>query len=126
MAESLLSKGLKAKDAIHIACAAETRCDYFLTTDIGILKKNIEIIRVRNPIDFIREIWRANNMIRNDTLVRTEGMKILLEGLGKVDAERFISLIIKEPFDYTKWQKDLFSDMTVRELSKTAMKAVTE
>jgi len=65
-------------------------------------------------------------MIRNDTLVRTEGMKILLEGLGKVDAERFISLIIKEPFDYTKWQKDLFSDMTVRELSKTAMKAVTE
>lgn len=65
-------------------------------------------------------------MMRNDTLVRTEGMKILLEGLGKVDAERFISLIIKEPFDYTKWQKDLFSDMSVRELSKTAMKAVTE
>lgn len=56
MAESLLSKGLKAKDAIHIACAAETRCDYFLTTDIGILKKNIEIIRVRNPIDFIRDM----------------------------------------------------------------------
>lgn len=65
-------------------------------------------------------------MMRNDTLVRTEGMKILLEGLGKVDAERFISLIIKEPFDYTKWQKDLFSDMSVRELSKTAMKAVAE
>lgn len=65
-------------------------------------------------------------MMRNDTLVRAEGMKILLEGLGKVDAERFISLIIKEPFDYTKWQKDLFSDMSVRELSKTAMKAVTE
>jgi len=65
-------------------------------------------------------------MIRNDTLVRTEGMRILLEGLGKVDAERFISLIIKEPFDYTKWQKDLFSDMSVRELSDIAMKAVTE
>ena len=65
-------------------------------------------------------------MIRNDTLVRTEGMRILLEGLGKVDAERFISLIIKEPFDYTEWQKDLFSDMSVRELSNIAMKAVTE
>ncbi len=65
-------------------------------------------------------------MMRNDTLVRTEGMKILLEGLGKVDAERFISLIIKEPFDYTKWQKDLFSGMSVRELSSLAMKAVAE
>ena len=65
-------------------------------------------------------------MIRNDTLVRNEGMKILLEGLGKVDAERFISLIIKEPFDYTKWQKNLFSDMSVRELSNAAMRAVTE
>ena len=65
-------------------------------------------------------------MIRNDTLVRNEGMKILLEGLGKVDAERFISLIIKEPFDYTKWQENLFSDMSVRELSSAAMRAVTE
>ena len=65
-------------------------------------------------------------MSRNDTLVRSEGMRILLEGLGKVDAERFISLIIKEPFDYTNWQKDLFSDMNVRELSNNAMKAITE
>ena len=65
-------------------------------------------------------------MIRNDTLVRAEGMRILLEGLGKVDAERFISLIIKEPFDYTEWQKDMFSEMSVRELSNKAMNAVTE
>ena len=54
-AETLLSKGLKAKDAIHVACAVEGKCDYFLTTDIGILKKNIDIIKVINPIDFIRE-----------------------------------------------------------------------
>ena len=65
-------------------------------------------------------------MMRNDTLVRAEGMRILLEGLGKVDAERFISLIIKEPFDYTKWQRNLFSDADVRQLSKEAMEAVTK
>lgn len=68
----------------------------------------------------------ANNVMRNDTLVRTEGMKLLLEGLGKVDAERFISLIIKEPFDYTKWQRDLFDGINVRKLSKDAMNFVTE
>ena len=65
-------------------------------------------------------------MIRNDTLVRAEGMKILLDGLGKVDAERFISLIIKEPFDYTKWQRNLFDGMSVRELSDAAMETITE
>ena len=40
---------------LSIACAAEAKCDYFLTTDIGILKKNIDIIKVLNPIDFIIE-----------------------------------------------------------------------
>ena len=63
-------------------------------------------------------------MARTDSVVRAEGMKILLDGLGRVDAERFISLIIKEPFDYTKWQSDLFEDEDVRSLSNKAMNAV--
>ena len=42
--------------------------------------------------------------------------------LGQVEAERFISLIIRDPFDYTEWQRDLFSNMTVKELSNAAMK----
>lgn len=62
--------------------------------------------------------------MRTDTAVKAEGMRVLLEGLGKVDAERFISLIMKEPFDYTTWQQDLFEDMFVRELSKVAMENV--
>ena len=28
---------------------------------------------------------------------------------------------IRAPFDYTKWQENLFEDMTVEELSKKAM-----
>lgn len=59
--------------------------------------------------------------MKNDAVIRIEGMNALLEHLGKVDAERFISLIIKEPFDYTKWQEKLFEDINVRELSKMAM-----
>ena len=65
-------------------------------------------------------------MIRTDSIVKVEGMRVLLEGLGKVDAERFISLIIKEPFDYTKWQRNLFDGMSVRELSDAAMETITE
>lgn len=55
--------------------------------------------------------------------LRNEGMKVLISNLGKVEAERFISLIIREPFDYTEWQKDLFNDMSVKELSGLAMTA---
>ena len=40
---------------------------------------------------------------------------------GNVEAERFISLIIKEHFDYTKWQESLYEDMSVSELSEMAM-----
>jgi hypothetical protein len=54
--------------------------------------------------------------------LRNEGMKILINNLGRVEAERFISLIIREPFDYTEWQRDLFNDMSVKELSNLAMK----
>jgi hypothetical protein len=54
--------------------------------------------------------------------LRNQGLKVLINSLGKVEAERFISLIIREPFDYTEWQRDLFNDMSVKELSNLAMK----
>ena len=55
MAEELSMIGLKAKDAIHIACAAYAESDYFLTTDISVLKKTINCVKVINPVDLIRE-----------------------------------------------------------------------
>ena len=58
--------------------------------------------------------------MKADTLIRLEGMEVLSRHLGMVEAERFIMLIQKEPFDYTKWQEHLFDDMSVEELSKRA------
>lgn len=56
-----------------------------------------------------------------ETEIKLKGMKVLTRGMGKVEAERFISLLLREPFDYTKWQKDLFVDLSVKELSNMAM-----
>ena len=53
--------------------------------------------------------------------LRNKGMSVLINHLGQVEAERFISLIIREPFDYTEWQRELFNSMSVKELSNTAM-----
>lgn len=65
--------------------------------------------------------------MRTDSIIKTEGMNVLIERLGKVDAERFITLIIKEPFDYTKWQATHFNEsQSVRDFSKTAMQSITK
>ncbi|WP_457126647.1 hypothetical protein [Mucilaginibacter sp. HD30] len=58
LAESFVDKGLRGKDALHIGCAIEAQCRYFLTTDSLILKKlkGIEEINVINPVEFITEI----------------------------------------------------------------------
>lgn len=66
-------------------------------------------------------------MVKTDTLIRNEGMEALVSKLGYVDAERFIMLIRKEPFDYTAWrQNNLPQDIAVRELSNRAMKEIGE
>ena len=62
-------------------------------------------------------------MIKSDTVLKLEGINLLIENLGEVDAERFITLMIKEPFDYTKWQKKLFQGKSVKELSDEAMES---
>lgn len=56
-----------------------------------------------------------------DTEVRIRGLRALVEAMGTVEAERFITLILREPFDYTQWQRQLWTDQSVDELSKAAM-----
>lgn len=56
-----------------------------------------------------------------DTEIRLKGLKALTVSLGDVEAERFISLIQREPFDYTKWRQDLDDDLSIEEISKKAM-----
>ena len=56
-----------------------------------------------------------------DTEVRIRGLRALVETLGPVDAERFITLILREPFDYTQWQRQLWAEKSVDEISQAAM-----
>jgi predicted nucleic acid-binding protein len=54
-ADQLIKSELKAKDALHIACAIEANAKYFITTDDKILNKNHKIkgIEIVNPIDML-------------------------------------------------------------------------
>jgi len=57
----------------------------------------------------------------SDTVLKNEGMKVLATHLGLVQAERFISLMIREPFDYTEWQRGLYEDVPLDDFLKDAM-----
>ena len=63
--EKILSKatdfvklGIKAKDALHLACAIAAKSEYFLTTDDFLHKKMLQSneISVLSPIEFIKVI----------------------------------------------------------------------
>ena len=54
--KGIMTLGVKQMDALHIACAIERKCDYFITTDNGLTNKAIANIKVINPIDFVREM----------------------------------------------------------------------
>ncbi len=51
----LEKNGIRPKDALHVACSVEAGCDYFVTTDDGIIKKmkDLNIIKTISPIELI-------------------------------------------------------------------------
>jgi hypothetical protein len=59
--------------------------------------------------------------MRTDTEIKMSAYEILNQALGMIETERFIALIQRERFDYTKWRENLFREMTGKEISKKAM-----
>jgi predicted nucleic acid-binding protein len=59
IAKKFTGIGLRTKDSLHISCAINSKCKYFLTTDDKILNKNksIKEITVIDPIGFIKEVY---------------------------------------------------------------------
>lgn len=56
-----------------------------------------------------------------DEELKVQGVRALIDALGDVQAERFVSLRTRAPFDYTKWRANLWPDAGVEELSRAAM-----
>ncbi len=56
-AERCDRRGIRSKDALHLACAVAMKCDYFLTTDDQLVKKasGVTEIKVTDLVSFIRE-----------------------------------------------------------------------
>jgi len=53
--------------------------------------------------------------------IMNRGINCLIEKLGIVEAEHFISVIIREQSDYTKWQREYFDHMSLDEINDAAV-----
>ncbi|MCL2055403.1 MAG: hypothetical protein FWG90_13360 [Oscillospiraceae bacterium] len=58
LSDEIMQTGIKKKDATHLACSIIAKCDYFVTTDRGVLNHKTDKIKIINPIKFV-EIWRT-------------------------------------------------------------------
>jgi predicted nucleic acid-binding protein len=61
--ENILKRGkqieqlkIRSNDALHISCAIESQCEYFITTDRGLTNKTMGEIKIINPIEFVLEM----------------------------------------------------------------------
>lgn len=52
-AAEIMKSGVKEKDAFHVASAICANCDYFISTDIRLLKYKSSEIKMLNPIEFL-------------------------------------------------------------------------
>ena len=52
--------------------------------------------------------------------ILTRGMQCLTREMGIVEAEQFISLIIREQSDYTRWQREYFDAKPPEAISREA------
>lgn len=63
--------------------------------------------------------------MRTDTEISHEGFSVLFRHMDIVEAERFLTLVQREKFDYTQWRDNLLEELTLEEISARAMTYVT-
>ena len=62
----------------------------------------------------------TNTTNMNQTELLNDGVDWLRQKFGDVGTELFISLIIREKFDYTRWRRQFFEDKTLSEINDEA------
>lgn len=58
----------------------------------------------------------------SDTEIKENGLKILFQNMENTDVERFIMLIKRDTFDYTRWRQNLWEDIPLKQLYDDAKK----
>ena len=55
-ASKIMKTGVKFKDACHVASAIYAKCEYFISTDVRLLKYHTNEIKMVTPLEFITDM----------------------------------------------------------------------
>jgi len=58
--------------------------------------------------------------MKTDAEIRLQGMQALIVSLGLVEAERFLTALSRDRFDYTDWRRHGLPRMHLTELAEAA------
>ena len=58
LGKEIQKSGIKNVDSLHLACAINSKCDYFISVDKQLLKYRDKRILICDPLDFLR-IWEV-------------------------------------------------------------------
>jgi len=64
--------------------------------------------------------------MKTDAALRVEAMETLISRLGEVDAERFVTIIKTDNFDYTQWRQGLWADKSLEDIHDEATLHATQ
>lgn len=56
--------------------------------------------------------------MRTDSEIKSDAFKLLFSKMDKLEAERFITILKEDSFDYTKWRQSLFQDLPLEEIHR--------
>jgi hypothetical protein len=58
--------------------------------------------------------------MKTESELRAEGMSLLINALGPVEAERFVASMSREHFDYTEWRRTHMPKLNVAQIHEAA------
>ena len=64
-----------------------------------------------------------SSLSKNTMEPYNEGISILTQNMGTLRAEQFISVLLRESFDYTKWHQSMADTMTREKFTEIAERA---
>lgn len=64
-----------------------------------------------------------DSLTKNTIDLYNEGVSILIQHMGTIRAEQFISILMRESFDYTEWHQSMADTMTKESFTEIAEQA---
>jgi len=118
---ALEQAGVKALDALHLACAEAAGAERFLTCDDRLIRRYSGQMMVQSPVTFTTDLTENMSVtVQNESATTAEAVEVLMERMPASKVARLLSSWQIGQGDYLKLREELFGNETVESLYQAA------